>query len=211
MNLIFDLDGTLIDSLPDIQATAAAVLEPEGLSAPDLPTLRGYVGWGLPHLVGCLLRAHGITDPARAARLQEAFHARYSQAVTLTRPYPGVPETLAQLRGAGHRLAICTNKPETPARAILTHLGLADLFDRVIGGDSAPARKPDPAPLRLALGADQSGPAWLIGDTAIDSQTAANAGLPFALFTQGYRHSPIAEIPHHAAFDAFTDLPALLG
>lgn len=210
MNLIFDLDGTLIDSVPDIHAVSNRVLTAEGLDALDITTVRGFIGKGVPHLVTCLLDAHAIHDPARAARMVSAFGAIYESAVGLTVPYPGVPETLTDLRDNGHRLAICTNKPVAPARAVLRHLGLLDHFCAVIGGDSAPERKPHPAPLHLARKACGDGPALYIGDSEVDAECAENAGLPLLLYTQGYRKTPVEKLTHAAAFDDFAALPGLV-
>lgn len=210
MNLIFDLDGTLIDSVPDIHAASNALLADEGLGTLDLPTVRSFVGKGVPHLVECLLGAHDIHDPARAARMTRAFGARYEKAVGLTHPFSGVPEALSHLREAGHKLAICTNKPVAPARAVLRHLGLLDQFVAVIGGDSTPKRKPDPAPLYLALEACGDGPALYIGDSEVDAECAENAGVPLLLYTQGYRSTPVEQLTHSAAFDDFAALPDLV-
>ncbi|WBU56943.1 phosphoglycolate phosphatase [Paracoccus sediminicola] len=210
MKLIFDLDGTLIDSAPDIHATANAVLADEGLAGFDLATIRGFVGRGLPHLVDRILDAHGIADPQRAARMVEKMLARYESAVTLTRPYPFVPEALQTLRQAGHDMAVCTNKPLSPARAVLAHLRLDGFFDVVIGGVSGLPRKPDPAMLHEAARLLGDGRAVFIGDSEVDAETAASAGLPFLLFTEGYRKAPVDTLPHKAAFSDFALLPGLV-
>ena len=210
MNIVFDLDGTLIDSAPDIHATANAVLADEGLAGFDLATVRGFVGRGVPHLVDSLLRAHGIEDPARAARMAENLIARYEDAVTLTQPYPAAEAALQALQGAGHRLAVCTNKPLAPAMAVLRHLGLAQYFDVVLGGDSGLPRKPDPAPLFETLRRMGDGPAAYVGDSDVDAATAQAANLPFFLFTEGYRHAPAESLPHRASFSDFADLPELI-
>lgn len=208
--LIFDLDGTLIDSAPDIHATANIVLAGEGLPPLDLPTVKGFIGRGVPHLVGQLLAAHGIADAARQARMVAAFGQHYDAAVALTRPFPGVPAALAALRAQGHRLGICTNKPVSPARAILRHLGLLDHFAALIGGDSCPQRKPHPAPLLLARQACGDGPALYIGDSEVDAECGLAAGLPMWLFTGGYRHTPVDLLAHDRAFDDFAALPAMV-
>lgn len=210
MNVIFDLDGTLIDSAPDIHATANKVLASEGLGLLDLATVRGFVGRGVPHLVGRLLAAHGITDPARQARMIDGFNRHYVSSVGLTRPYPNVVPALDRLRARGDRLAICTNKPVAPARAILAHLGLLDHFATVIGGDSQPERKPDPAPLWAARHALGEGPAVYVGDSEIDAECAAAAGVPLILYLHGYRHAPAGTLPHAALMDDFAELPDLL-
>ena len=153
--------------------------------------------------------ARGIADSGQAA-LQAGFMARYEAAVDLTTVYPGVPQALAALRQAGHRLGLCTNKPLRPTMALLRHFGFAGLFDRVIAGDSLPTRKPDPAPLRAALDMGGAGPDLYVGDSEIDAETAQRAGVPFLLFTQGYRSAPVSDLPHAAAFDRFSALPGLI-
>ncbi|HRO14797.1 MAG TPA: phosphoglycolate phosphatase [Paracoccus sp. (in: a-proteobacteria)] len=210
MIVIFDLDGTLIDSAPDIHATSNIVLAAQGLDALSLAEVRGFIGRGVPHLVDCLLYRHGIRDAGLAAHMAAEFTRHYETAVTLTRPYAGVPETLRALSGMGRRLAVCTNKPVSPARAVLAHLGLAQHFTAVIGGDSLPRRKPDPAPLRLAHAACGGGPVLYVGDSEVDAECARAAAIPFALFTEGYRRTPVEDLPHAAAFDDFARLVQLV-
>lgn len=211
MIVIFDLDGTLIDSVPDIHATANAVLADEGLAGFDLATIRGFVGRGVPALVEQMLAAHGIADPARADRMVENLVARYEDAVTLTAPYPGVETALKTLLARGDVLGICTNKPAAPAHAVLRHLGLDQYFAAVIGGDSGLPRKPDPAML-LRLQQDLGGGRTVyVGDSETDAETAQAAGLPLFLFTEGYRKTPAEDLPHHALFSDFAALPGLIG
>lgn len=209
--VIFDLDGTLIDSAPDIHATANLVLADQGFAPLTLNQVRGFIGKGVPHLVARLLEASG-EDPAgpRHGPMVARFLARYDAAVALTRPYPGVAESLAALVQAGHRLGICTNKPLAPAQAVLRHLGLLERFAAVIGGDSLARRKPDPAPLQATRDLLGGGAAIYVGDSEVDAETAAAARMPFLLFTEGYRRTPVADLPHHAAFARFADLPALV-
>lgn len=209
--VIFDLDGTLIDSAPDIHAASNAVLAEHGFAALDLPQVRGFVGRGVAHLVDCLLAASGA-DPQGAlhAPMVAAFSARYEEAVALTEVYPGVPEALGALAAAGYPLGICTNKPLAPTRAVLAHLGIGGFFDTVIGGDSLSVRKPDPAPLRHAVDRIGRARAIFVGDSEVDAETARAAGLPFLLFTAGYRKTPVQDLPHSAAFSAFAQLPGLV-
>lgn len=209
--VIFDLDGTLIDSAPDIHAVSNAVLAEHGFAPLGLPQVRSFVGRGVAHLVDCLLAASGA-DPQGAlhAPMVAAFSARYEEAVALTEVYPGVPEALGALAAAGYPLGICTNKPLAPARAVLAHLGIGGFFDTVIGGDSLPVRKPDPAPLRHAVDRIGRARAIFVGDSEVDAETARAAGLPFLLFTEGYRKTPVQDLPHSAAFSAFAQLPGLV-
>ncbi len=207
--IVFDLDGTLIDSAPDIQAIANRLLEAEGTAPLSLDETRSFIGNGAARFVERMCAARGI--PAeRQPELLAAFLAAYDHAVDLTRPYPGVPEALAALGAEGHRLAVCTNKPERPARAVLGHLGLLEHFDAVIGGDSTPATKPDPAPLEAAYAALGEGPRLYVGDSEVDAETAERAGVPFVLFTEGYRKTPVERLAHAARFADFTRLPAIL-
>lgn len=210
MRAVFDLDGTLIDSAPDIHAAASAVLAAEGLPAVTLDTARSFVGNGAKVFVERLERATaGANEPARTERMRARFAAEYEIAHALTTIYPDVEAALGTLRAQGWRLGLCTNKPIRPTRAVLAHLGWDDLFEVVIGGDSLAVQKPDPAPLRAVFEALGEGPCVYTGDSEVDAATAAALDLPFALFTEGYRKGPVAGIPHTRAFDDWRVLPAL--
>lgn len=209
--VIFDLDGTLIDSAPDIHAAANRLMERHGL-APFTPAeTRSFIGSGVPHFIACCLSARGREgDAAFHAQLVAEFTKGYETAVTLTQVYPGVAGALAELAGQGHRLAICTNKPVGPARAVLAHLGMAAHFPVVIGGDSLSTRKPDPAPLQAAVAGLGAARVIYVGDSEVDAETAARAGVPFALYTEGYRKGAVDGIPHARAFADFADLPGIV-
>ncbi|UWR21925.1 phosphoglycolate phosphatase [Sulfitobacter sp. S190] len=209
MRIVFDLDGTLIDSAPDIRGIANTLLAAEGAAALSLAETHSFIGNGVSVFVQHMVQARDLR-PADAPRLETAFKAAYAQAHDLTTVYPGVTDALAMLRAAGHRLGVCTNKPLAPAQAALAHFGLAGNFDVVIGGDSLPQRKPDPAPLHAAFGALGTGPTAYVGDSEVDARTAQAAEVRFALFTEGYRKGPVDSIPHTAVFDHFDRLPALL-
>jgi len=209
--LIFDLDGTLIDSAPDIHAASNEVLAEHGFAPLTLPQVRGFVGRGVPHLVHCLLEA-SESDPAGPlhAQMVADFTARYETAVTLTALYPGVREALESLHAIGHPLGICTNKPLAPTMAVLDHFSLTEYFGAVIGGDSLPVRKPDPQPLLKTLWTLGDGRALYVGDSEVDAQTAQAAGLPLVLFTEGYRKTPVADLPHSIAFSDFAMLEGIV-
>jgi len=208
--VIFDLDGTLIDSAPDIHAAANAVFADHGHSF-TRAEVQGFVGRGAPNLVARLAEARGLpaTGPDFDALLARFLHV-YEGAQALTTLYPGVRPALETLAARGMRLAICTNKPLAPTRAVLRHFGLEGLFPVVIGGDSLAVKKPDPAPLRAALAQAGGGQALFVGDSEVDAETAQAAGLPFLLFTEGYRKTPVAALPHDAAFADFAALPDLV-
>lgn len=207
--LMFDLDGTLIDSLPDIAAAANRMLGDEGKPALPQEIIQKFVGNGLPKLVE---RVMGHCDipldrHSELAKRTLDYYGAASSAQTVV--YPGVPEALAQLQQMGCVLGICTNKPEAPARHILDALGLSQFFDTVFGGDTLNTRKPDPAHLHASFDAiPQTGPRLFIGDSEVDAETAQRAKVPFLLFTKGYRESSIDEIPHMLSYDQAIELPS---
>lgn len=210
MIVVFDLDGTLIDSAPDIHAAANVVLGAEGFGPVTPAQSRGFIGNGARVFVERLERAAaGHNEPDRTDRMQARFLEVYETAHALNRPYRGVEPALRQMRAQGWRLGLCTNKPAGPARSVLAHLGWTDLFDTLVGGDTLPVIKPDPAPLRLALGTLGPGRAVFVGDSEVDGACAAAAGVPFALFTEGYRRGPVDAIPHTLSFTDWATFPGV--
>lgn len=206
--VIFDLDGTLIDSAPDLLRAANAFLEGEGAAPLDLTQLSSFVGNGVPKLVERIAAARGLAFSEEAvARFSAIYQA---DPVGRTVLYPNVDNALRALAAAGHPMGICTNKPEAPTRMILEHFGLTALFPTVIGGDSLPVRKPDAAPLRAAMEGLGTAQAVFVGDSEIDCATAQAAGQDMALFTEGYRKSPVSALPHTVSFDDFAGLPDLV-
>jgi len=209
-SIVFDLDGTLIDSAPDIHAAVNKMLVQEGKPALSLPKVTSFIGNGLPRLVELSMAASGI-DAARHAELSEVVLGHYNAAsAVLTCLYPGVKDVLLAFKSEGYRLGVCTNKPQAPTLDILAIYSIADLFDTVLGGDALPVRKPDPAPLIKAFeDLDATGMLY-VGDSEVDAETAERAAVPFALFTQGYRKTPVEQLTHSARFDAFSELPGIV-
>lgn len=211
--IVFDLDGTLIDSAPDIHASVNAVLTQNGVTPLSLDRVRSFVGGGVDVLWTRIVAATGI-DPAFQRDLIASFMARYHDATRLTRLFPGVQDALGVLADRGHPLGICTNKPLGPTHAVLDHFGIRHMFATIIGGDSLPQKKPDPAPLRaalVALGADPERPkALYVGDSEFDASCAAAVPVPFLIYSRGYRLQPLEQLPHKAAFDDFAALPRLV-
>ncbi|WP_321573054.1 phosphoglycolate phosphatase [Tabrizicola oligotrophica] len=209
--VIFDLDGTLIDSAADIHATANRVMGEMGHAALSRAEVQAYVGKGVPNLVARLLEHHG-QDPAGPllAPTIARFEAEYLTAHSQTRPYPGVLPALERLAGDGAALGLCTNKPLAPARAVMDHLGLTRHFAAILGGDSLPLRKPDPEHLHATARALDRRKVIFVGDSEVDADTAAAARVPFLLFTEGYRKSPVDRIAHTAAFADWSHLPRLV-
>ena len=208
--IVFDLDGTLVDSAPDIHAAVNRMLADTGHAPLDLATVTDFIGNGIPQLVRLVMQARGIEDhhhDEMLARMLDHYTARPAE---LTRPYPGVVKALTALCDAHYRLGVCTNKFTAPSQQILGALGIAGFFDVVVGGDSLAVKKPDPAPLDMAFGALGGPPLLYVGDSEVDAKTAQAAGLRFALFTEGYRKSPMADLPHDYAFSHHDALPALV-
>src|SRR4051812_27214903 len=140
---IFDLDGTLVDSVPDLRAALNEVLRERGRRPLAADEVRRMVGDGVPALVERGLAATGDTKELEAAEAR--FLALYEAApAALTRAYPGVPETLARLVASGARLGVCTNKPQKATIGVLEGVGIAGFFTAILGGDAVPSKKPDP-------------------------------------------------------------------
>ncbi|MEL7346780.1 MAG: phosphoglycolate phosphatase [Pseudomonadota bacterium] len=194
--VIFDLDGTLVHSAPDIHAAANRMLADVGRPALPLEDVTRFIGNGTAKLVErCLVATGGVGD-AQAVAL--ATYRRHFDPVhaTLTRPYPGAVQCLEALSAAGLPLGLCTNRPEGSARGLLAKLALDRHFAVVVGGDTTQALKPDPTPLNACLqglGADGRD-AVFVGDSETDAETAHRAAIPFALFTGGYRKQPVAAV-----------------
>jgi phosphoglycolate phosphatase len=206
---VFDLDGTLVDSAPDLHAALDRLMAVKRLPGFARAEVVGMIGDGVRVL---LERAYA----ARSIALDEAdlqhFMTDYeANAAVLTRAFDGIPELLGGLRDAGWRLAVCTNKPEGAARVLLSGLGLDGHFSALGGGDSFPMRKPDPGHLRATLAAAGAAPedAVMIGDHRNDIEAARGAGVHAIFAGWGYGpHSMAGGAP--IAADV-TGLRALLG
>jgi phosphoglycolate phosphatase len=210
--LVFDLDGTLVDSLPDIAACLNASLAELGAAPLPEREVRGLIGDGSPRLVERGLAAAGLPQQRAADRLAR-FLALYEAApVARSRAYPGVPETLAALAATGWRLGVCTNKPQAVTEGVLAGLGIAGHFAVIIGGDALPFRKPDPRHLAAVLerlGATPSA-AVMIGDNEHDVAMGRALGTATILMRYGYARVPLDEIPADRQLDDFAGLPQAL-
>ena len=206
--IVFDLDGTLIDSVPDIHSAINVALILEGVRPLTLPEARGFIGHGIPNLVRCAREARDIPEEAQERLVAEMIRAYMENPEPLTAPFPGVVEALEALQAQGHRLALCTNKAMAPTKLVLDQLDLARFFEVVIGGDSLPTRKPDPAMLHATFEA-MGARGLYVGDSEVDAATAHAADAPFALFTLGYRKAAPEELPHQIAFDDWSKFIAL--
>lgn len=213
--VVFDLDGTLADTSADLLAAANACFRAAGhgdvLGPGDaltafqggramlrLGSARLGLGWG-----------EGEVDRAYPQLL-----AAYADGIaTCTTLYPGVVAALQGLRAKGYATAICTNKPEGLARALVQKLGIAELFGALIGADTLPTRKPDPAPFHAAVrqAGGAPGRALLIGDTETDLRTARNAGVPVVLVAFGPEGPGVARLEPDGMLADYSALSALVG
>lgn len=188
--VMFDLDGTLVDSVADIALSLNRALGDLGLPAVSEPQVRTWVGRGASRLIYCVLE-HEHRSPALHDELLARFMARYQESVCeVSTVYPGARELLLACKAAGLHLACVTNKPYAPARALLEALDLIEPFDLLLGGDSLPHKKPHPGPLQHCLQhfgvtAAQS---LMVGDSRNDVEAARAAGVRVVAVPWGYNH-----------------------
>jgi phosphoglycolate phosphatase len=210
VNIVFDLDGTLIDSAPDIHSVAASILDDLGKAPLTLAETRNFVGEGAAVFISRMMAARELgASTADHQSLLQKFLSQYEFAVDKAVFYPGALDTLIGFHAAGRRLGLCTNKPEKPTRAVLRHMGIEALFSATIAGDMLQSRKPDPEMLLSTLEQLGDGPSLYVGDSEIDAETARRAEIPFALFTGGYRKKPIEDLHWDWTFDSFQQLPTI--
>lgn len=182
--LMFDLDGTLLDTRRDLATAVNRMRQDYRLPPLPVATVAGYVGDGFRVLVRRALQKHRVPLDEAVARC--ARHYRRHLAVA-TRPYPGVPRGLARLQEAGFRLALISNKPTAACRRLVRHFGWARWLDAVTGGDSVSRLKPHPEALQHTLGLLDvpAGRAWMIGDHKTDLEAAQRAGIRSVFVTWG--------------------------
>jgi len=209
--VIFDLDGTLVDSVDDLCNSVNAARAYMGL--PPLPhdVVASYVGNGAPVLIR---RAMGPEATEQQIEDALAFFLSYYREHMLdhTRPYPGVVETLEALHSRGVRMAVLTNKPQRFSRDMCAGLGLSQYFFQIYGGNSFEQKKPDPVGIRTLMQEAQARQqeTWMVGDSATDVLTARNAGVRSVGVTYGISPESLKETPPDFLIHSITELPALL-
>jgi phosphoglycolate phosphatase len=210
--LVFDLDGTLVDSLPDLTSALNEVLRERGHAPLPGAEVAPMVGDGVAALVERGFAARGITASEAAAALPRYVELYEANATALTRPYPGVRDTLVALRRRGYRTAVCTNKLQQATMAVLQGLDLVQLFDGVAGGDRYPIKKPDPGHLLNLIGEldGSAGRAAMIGDSENDAAVAHAAAVPLVLMRYGYARVDPATLGGGLVLDHFAELPQAL-
>lgn len=210
--IILDLDGTLVDSAPELAHALNAALVPMGRRAVHADEVRGMIGDGVAVLIRKALAATGdVPDENGFNDVLAAVRAAYDHEPA-SPLYPGVAETLKRLHADGYRLAVCTNKPQGPARRLMGQLALDHLIDALAGGDSFAVKKPDPGHIRGLLEVLGTAPeaAVMVGDSGNDARAARGAGTRFIAVSYGYCKGPVADLGADAVIPGFDDLPAAI-
>ena len=212
--IVFDLDGTLVDTAPDLINALNHVLAREGLSPLPLASARNMIGAGARKLLERGLEAEGrLVGAEEMNRLTADFIGHYAENIAVeSRPFDGLEAALDTLAARGCRLAVCTNKLEWLSKRLLDELDLSKRFAAICGADTFGVAKPDPAILRqtiLKAGGDIAR-AVMVGDAGTDVGAARRTGIPVIGCTFGYTDVPIAELDPDGLIDHMKDLPGAL-
>jgi phosphoglycolate phosphatase len=210
--VVFDLDGTLVDTAPDLVATLNTIFAREGLAPVAYETARNMVGGGARMMIERGLAAEGRTLPAlEVDRLFQDFIAHYGDHIADTSgPFQGVETALDELSRSGCRLAVCTNKLQWLSLRLLDLLGLSPRFAAICGPDTFGVSKPNPEILRgtIERAGGDIGRAIMVGDSGTDVATARAANVPVVAVDFGYTEVPAAELAADRIISRFADLPA---
>jgi phosphoglycolate phosphatase len=210
--IVFDLDGTLVDTAPDLISALNFVMQREGLPVVPLLAARNLIGAGAKRLIERGLELEGrAVSPTDIARMTADFIDYYAAHIAdASRPFEGLETALDDLAGRGHTLAVCTNKLEWLSRRLLDQLDLSRRFAAICGADTFGVSKPDPAILRqtvLRAGGDASA-SIMVGDSGNDIGVARRAGIPVIGVSFGYTDVPLAELSPDRLIHHMRDLPA---
>jgi len=209
--LIFDLDGTLVDTAPDLLGALNAILIEEGRPPVNHADLRHLVGFGSRTMLTEALRmTGGEIEPARMPALVDDYIAHYRKHVAVASlPFPGVIETLDRLKADGARLGVLTNKPQELTDLLLPALEMERYFTAIHGAGRYSYTKPDARVFHHVVDELGGGPALMIGDSATDLATGRAAQVPVILVSYGYTPEPAATLGADAVTDDFREIPAL--
>ena len=208
--IVFDLDGTLIDTAPDLIASLNHALQGEGFDAVDRALIGAHVGMGGRAMIERVFTiGQRRIDPELIEQHHQVLVEHYAAGMPgISRPYPGVLEAIERAREAGFIFAICTNKPEALARSLIERLELSDLFGAITGGDTFQFRKPDPRHLTETIeraGGDLER-ALMVGDSRNDIETAKAAGIPVVAVDFGYTDRHVREFEPSAVISHYDEL-----
>jgi len=209
--VLLDLDGTLVDTCPDLLDALNNVIRPYGGTDMTRDVFQPFIGRGARHMIERALATEEIRlEPEMMDSVHAAFLEHYERRIArLSRPYPGAVAAIDRMRADGARFAVCTNKLEGLARRLVDELGLAGRLDAVAGPDTYGAAKPDPAMLLRTIEAvgGTAACAVMVGDSRFDLEAARNAGLPFIGVSFGYTETPMAALDPDVLIDSFEALP----
>jgi phosphoglycolate phosphatase len=212
LTIVFDLDGTLVDTAPDLVAATNHVLDHVGLAPVDAVSLRPYIGHGARVMIE-RATADAKLDAAEHERLLQRFLDYYSANIAVgSRPFEGAVDALEQFKAGGAKLAVCTNKREAMSRQLLDTLDLSRFFAAVAGRDTYPHSKPHPEHLLRTIDAagGDAGRAVMVGDSNVDIATAKAAHVPVVAVSFGYTDTPVQAFSPDAVIDHYRELgPAI--
>ena len=213
--IVFDLDGTLVDTHPDLIGTLSWLLEDEGLDGIDFTEAKTLIGHGMKPMVEKALKLKG------RGQTQEEIDAVFARYIAVyetrltrdSRPFPGMIEALDRLAGEGMVLAVCTNKVERLAKKLLEELDMARRFAVIAGADTYAVRKPDPGHILMTVRDAGGNPARavMVGDSDTDIRAAQAAGVPVIAYSGGYTAVPLASLDPTVIIDHYDDLVATVG
>ncbi len=211
VTVVLDLDGTLVETAPDLVGTLNVLLDQEGIAPLPMQAARTMIGAGARALIQRGFAAAGAPlDEARLSALFQRFITHYlAHIADESRPFPGAVEALDRMAEAGALLAVCTNKRTDLSVALLNALGLAGRFSAIVGADAAPAAKPDPRHLIATIEAagGRTDRAIMVGDSVSDAKAARGAATPLILVSFGYTDVPASELGADILIDHFDALP----
>lgn len=214
VTVAFDLDGTLVDTAPDLARAMNHVLRAEGLPALPPETVRPLIGQGALALIRRgFAEAGQVLEEQQIPRLRDAFLDFYNENILVdSRLFEGVEETLETLRDLGVVAVICTNKPQALTLRLLGALQMTDQFAAIVGADAVPDRKPHPDHVLTAVarGGGSFERAVFVGDSETDEKAARGSGLPFLLYPHGYRSASVNDLAADAVFEHYQELPDLI-
>jgi phosphoglycolate phosphatase len=212
VSIAFDLDGTLVDTAPDLVRVLNETIATEGLKPISVDRVKHMIGYGSLALIkNAYMHAGKPLTEARGKELQSLFLNLYADDIArLSKPYPGVPEVLSKLKRGGARLSVCTNKPGVMARPLLKELDLSRFFDRIVGAGDIRFHKPAAQHIFAAVGHRGDKPIVMVGDGAPDALAAKAAKVPVILMNYGYSPKPVYSFGADCVLRSFRDLPSAL-